>query len=141
MTTEEKIKEVAEKYGFGKNGILSEQAIAFIEGAKSDSAKEYWIEKFQKKVNLDEEIEIQYKNTGSLTSENILKRGFSLGLYSSKEYWYKEFKKEKLEFAIEQLKSLEPTDYDIEYSSADLRYFRNELRKRRVELEQKLSEL
>ena len=49
--------------------------------------------------------------------------------------------KQKLEFAIEQLKSLEPTDYDIEYSSADLRYFRNELRKRRVELEQKLSEL
>lgn len=60
---------------------------------------------------------------------------------AAREYWYKQFEKEKLEFAIEQLKSLEPTDYDIEYSSADLRYFRNELRKRRIELEQKLKKI
>ena len=49
--------------------------------------------------------------------------------------------KQKLEFAIEQLKYLEPTDYDVEYGSSDLRRFRNELRKKIIEFKQRLSEL
>lgn len=47
MKPEEKLEQAAEKYGFGNNGILSEQGRAFIEGAKSEAAKEYWLNDFQ----------------------------------------------------------------------------------------------
>ena len=49
--------------------------------------------------------------------------------------------KQKLEFAIQQLQSLEPSDYDVDYGSTDLRHFRNELRKKRINLQQKLKQL
>ena len=54
---------------------------------------------------------------------------------AAKKYWYKQFEKQKLEFAIEQLKSfdLELQKYEL---SSDVLIF-NKLK----ELEQKLSEL
>lgn len=99
----------------------------------------------------NKQLELEAEKYAKMVHENPVmkafreytKQDFIAGAtsYAAKQYWYKQFEKQKLEFAIEQLKSLEPTDYDVDYSSPDLRYFRNELRKRRIELEQKLKEL
>ena len=61
----------------------------FIEGAKSDVAKEYWFEKFQqeqdKKMYSEEEVEVIAKDAYTMGRNNIL-----IGIFN---IWFKQFKK------------------------------------------------
>jgi hypothetical protein len=75
------------------SGKIPNDYQSFIQGAKSDAAKEYWFEKFQQEQDKKMYSEEEVKNIVEQTIEKFYKHRYVETKSEMKELWFEQFKK------------------------------------------------
>jgi hypothetical protein len=96
MNKQETLEEAAERYIDSHYMLDSNSYNGFIEGAKSDAAKEYWFEKFQQeqdknKYSEEEVYELLLKHQSAYRS--VVRNTSPLDWSFDIKQWFEQFKK------------------------------------------------